>query len=104
MNLVRNAVEAMSDQAPETRLLRLATLPTTDGSVLASVEDSGSGLDATQANRIFEPFFTTKRDGMGLGLAICQTIVETHGGRLWMSPRVPRGCFFQFELPSRTTE
>ena len=99
LNLVKNGVEAMSDRAPEGRMLRLATLRTPDGSVLASVEDSGSGLDATQAARIFEPFFTTKPDGMGLGLAICQTIVETHGGRLWMVPRIPRGCCFQFELP-----
>jgi signal transduction histidine kinase len=89
----------MSGQAPGRRLLRLATLRTANGAVLAAVEDSGSGLDAIQASRIFEPFFTTKRDGMGLGLAICQTIVETHGGKLWMMPRVPRGCSFQFELP-----
>ncbi len=104
VNLLKNAVEAMSDQAPETRLLRMGTLPTADGSVFASVEDSGSGLDATQVTRIFEPFFTTKPDGMGLGLAICQTIIETHGGRLWMSPRVPRGCCFQFELPPANEE
>ncbi len=104
VNLVKNGVEAMIDQAPEGRLLRLVTGRAPDGSVHAAVEDSGSGLDAAQANRIFEPFFTTKRDGMGLGLAICQTIIETHRGRLWMSPRVPRGCAFQFELPSAKSQ
>ena len=100
LNLVKNGIESMSDQAPEGRRLRLATRRTAQGGSVTAVEDSGSGLDATAASRIFEPFFTTKSDGMGLGLAICQSIVEAHGGRLWMSPRAPHGCIFEFELPA----
>jgi C4-dicarboxylate-specific signal transduction histidine kinase len=99
LNLVKNAIESMSDQPPDGRRLRLTTRRTAHGGSVTTVEDSGGGLDATAASRIFEPFFTTKSDGMGLGLAICESIVQAHGGRLWMSTREPHGCIFQFELP-----
>jgi light-regulated signal transduction histidine kinase (bacteriophytochrome) len=65
-------------------------------STVVAVEDSGAGLDPAIASRIFEPFFTTKSDGLGMGLSICRSIIEAHGGRLWVSPRVPHGTAFRF--------
>ena len=100
VNLIKNGIEAMSDSAHEPRLLRVATRRAADGSALTAVADSGTGLEPTIVKRIFEPFFTTKRDGMGLGLSICHSIVEAHGGRLWVSQGIPRGCVFQFTLPA----
>jgi signal transduction histidine kinase len=71
-----------------------------DGSrVIVSVEDTGTGLDPAMAQRIFEPFFTTKADGLGMGLSICRSIIEAHGGRLWVSPREPNGTAFHFTVP-----
>jgi signal transduction histidine kinase len=67
--------------------------------VQVAVEDTGPWLDPAVAQRIFEPFFTTKPDGLGMGLSICRSIVEAHGGRLWASPRVPHGTAFQFTVP-----
>jgi signal transduction histidine kinase len=64
-----------------------------------AVADMGTGLDQAAKDRIFEPFFTTKPDGMGMGLSICGSIVEAHGGRLWASPNLPYGSIFQFSLP-----
>jgi len=69
------------------------------GLVLVAIEDTGTGLDPTIAERIFEPFFTTKSDGLGMGLSICRSIVEAHGGRLWASPRTPHGTALRFIIP-----
>ena len=70
------------------------------GSVLVTVEDTGPGLGTeTIAQRIFEPFFTTKSDGLGIGLSICRSIIEAHGGRLWVCPRAPHGAAFHFTIP-----
>ena len=68
------------------------------------IEDSGTGIDPSNLNRVFGPLFTTKERGMGMGLSICQSIVETHRGRIWVSPGVGRGSIFQFELPARSYE
>ena len=68
--------------------------------VLVSVEDSGPGIDPANIDRIFEPFFTTKSDGMGMGLAICRSIIEAHGGRLWASSGVDHGSVFSILLPA----
>ena len=64
-----------------------------------AVEDTGTGLDPAMADRIFTPFTTTKPHGMGMGLSICRSIIEAHGGRLWVSPRVPCGTVFRFTVP-----
>ena len=72
--------------------------------VLVAVRDSGPGLDPTSVDRLFEAFYTTKPDGMGMGLAICRSIIEAHGGRLWASANKPRGAVFQFTLPEGREE
>ena len=68
--------------------------------VLVAVADTGTGLDPTTADGIFDAFFTTKPDGIGMGLSICRSIVEAHGGRLWASPNSPRGSIFRFTVPA----
>ncbi|HEY2132541.1 MAG TPA: ATP-binding protein, partial [Acetobacteraceae bacterium] len=67
--------------------------------VVVAVEDTGPGLDPAIAPRIFEPFFTTKTDGLGMGLSICRSIIEAHGGYLWVSPRAPHGAALRFTVP-----
>jgi signal transduction histidine kinase len=99
LNLITNAIEAMRAAAEEPRSLRIGTKHGESDSLLISVEDSGAGIDATDRDRIFEPFFTTKPRGMGLGLSICRSIIEAHGGRLWAAPGQLRGTVFQFSLP-----
>ena len=71
----------------------------TGAGVLVAVEDTGPGLDPAIAQRIFDPFFTTKPNGMGMGLSICRSIIEAHGGRFWASPRVSCGTVFRFTVP-----
>jgi signal transduction histidine kinase len=69
-----------------------------EGGVLVSVSDTGLGIDPHDMNRIFNPLFTTKADGMGMGLAICRSIIEAHDGRLWVTANAPQGAVFQFTL------
>jgi PAS domain S-box-containing protein len=98
VNLVMNAVDAMSSVANRQRILKLKTqLHQPD--CLITVEDSGSGIDPQHAQRIFDPFFTTKSHGMGMGLAICRSVVENHGGRLSVARNLPYGTIFQVLLP-----
>jgi signal transduction histidine kinase len=66
--------------------------------------DTGSGIDPANLNRVFKAMFTTKARGMGMGLAICKSIIESHNGRIWVSAGSPRGSIFQFELPTGSTE
>lgn len=77
-----------------------------DGSdaVLVAIRDSGPGLDPTNMDRVFEPFYTTKPEGMGMGLAICRSIIDAHGGRLWVAANKPRGAVFRFTLPGERDE
>jgi signal transduction histidine kinase len=100
LNLIMNAIEAMSSVADRARILRLRSEIHEPQHVLLSVEDSGSGIDPKDANRIFDAFFTTKTRGMGMGLAICRSIVEAHGGRLWTARADPYGSIFRIELPT----
>ena len=99
LNLVVNAIEAMSDNAALDRTLLVASQEDDSGCVLVAVHDTGAGLPVECNDRVFESFYTTKSDGLGMGLAICRTIIETCGGRIWASPNTPRGAVFQFTLP-----
>jgi PAS domain S-box-containing protein len=100
LNLIMNAVEAMSSVADRERVLIVRS--ETDGSenVLITLEDSGTGIDPNHINRIFEAFFTTKAHGMGMGLSICRSIIESHSGQLWVSARSPYGSIFRAKLPA----
>jgi signal transduction histidine kinase len=100
INLIMNGVEAIGTIDDRPRLLRIRSRREEPGSVLVAVEDSGTGLDPTIAERIFDPFFTTKAGGMGMGLSICRSIIEGHGGRLWASPLSSYGAVVQFTLPT----
>ena len=104
LNLILNAVEAMSCLDEEARELRISTNTDTSNGVLFAAWDTGPGLDPSSGDRLFEAFYTTKPDGMGMGLAICRSIIETHGGRLWVTANEPRGAVFQFTLPSEQDE
>jgi PAS domain S-box-containing protein len=100
LNLILNALEAMSETSEGLRELLITTGRTESGDVLVAVRDSGPGLAPDAIERLFEAFYTTKLNGLGLGLSICRSIIETHGGRLWVSANAPRGAVFQFALPS----
>jgi signal transduction histidine kinase len=98
LNLTMNAAEAMNTTAEDLRVLVIASALETDG-VKVTVEDSGVGIDAKNTEQIFEAFFTTKPTGMGMGLAICRTIIAAHDGRLWATPGNSRGTVFHIVLP-----
>jgi C4-dicarboxylate-specific signal transduction histidine kinase len=99
VNLARNGLDAMEKLPCEDRVLRLGASRCDDKTIEIFVRDSGPGIDADARAMIFEPFFTTKVDGMGMGLAICRSIVERHDGRLWFSTGTPHGTTFHFTLP-----
>ncbi len=99
LNLVTNAVEAVSDNPVGSRVLNVSSKPGQSEETIIAVEDSGPGIDPKDLNRIFDAFFTTKSQGMGMGLSICRSIVELHGGRLWASTRRPHGSTFYLTLP-----
>ena len=100
LNLVENAADAMDTVSTRARVLRVKTAIYDSDGVLVSIEDSGPGIDSANIDRIFEPFFTTKSDGMGMGLAICRSLIEAHGGRLWASSGVDHGSVFSILLPA----
>ncbi|HYO83093.1 MAG TPA: ATP-binding protein [Bryobacteraceae bacterium] len=100
LNLMRNGLEAMRDSALGGEL-RIETRQADDGHLLVCVSDTGVGVTPEQAGRIFDAFFTTKPEGIGMGLAISRSIVESHGGRLWVAPNASRGATFCFTLPSQ---
>jgi len=99
LNLIVNAVESMSTLTEGPRELQISSARDATDSVLIAVRDSGPGLTPEDFERAFQAFHTTKPDGMGLGLSICRSIVEAHGGRLWATANAPRGAIFQFTLP-----
>jgi PAS domain S-box-containing protein len=100
LNLIMNAVEAMSLVTDRPRVLRIRSRRDGPDSVIVGVGDSGTGLDPAIAERIFDPFFTTKAGGMGMGLSICRSIIDAHGGRLWASPAPSHGALVEFTLPT----
>jgi PAS domain S-box-containing protein len=101
LNLIVNAIQAMSGIAEGPRELQISidAVPS-EGGVRVGVRDTGPGLSPENLSRLFEPFYTTKPEGMGMGLSICRSIIEAHGGRLWATPCEPRGALFQFTIPA----
>ena len=97
-NLVMNAIELMGSS--QTRVLRIKTELSQSNTAHVSIEDTGTGIKPSDVDRVFKPMFTTKARGMGMGLSICQSIIENHDGRIWISPRANGGSIFQFELPT----
>ena len=88
----------MSERSRE---LQISAGTTESGDVLVSVRDSGPGLDPAALEHLFKAFYTTKPNGLGMGLSICRSIIEAHGGRLWASANSPGGAVFRFTLPSK---
>jgi PAS domain S-box-containing protein len=101
LNLIINAVEAMSGIAEAPRELLITTRFAGSGDVLVSVLDSGPGMAPATVEHLFEAFYTTKPAGLGMGLSICRSIIEAHGGRLWAEANEPRGSIFQFLTPTQ---
>jgi PAS domain S-box-containing protein len=99
INLVMNGIEAMQSVSDRPRELVIGSHQDETHRVLVIVTDSGVGISAENADRLFNAFFTTKSSGMGMGLSICRSIIEAHGGRLWATANVPHGATFQFTLP-----
>lgn len=98
-NLVLNAIEAVDEVTARDRCVRVQTTLNQRDEVEVAVSDNGPGMPTELADRIFEPFFTTREQGMGMGLAISRSIVEEHGGRLWVTPNRDHGVTFRFTLP-----
>jgi C4-dicarboxylate-specific signal transduction histidine kinase len=98
VNLLLNAIQALDAVAPALRQIEVASMRD-DGCVKLSVADRGPGVPAAAAGRLFEPFNTTRPQGLGLGLSICRTIVESHGGRIGHAPRDGGGTVFTVQLP-----
>ena len=99
LNLIVNAVEAMSAVHDRSRELTIVSRQDGSNAVLVEVRDSGNGLDPQRAEQVFEAFYTTKAEGIGIGLSISRSIIEAHGGRLWASANAPHGAVFRFSLP-----
>jgi PAS domain S-box-containing protein len=99
LNLILNAVEAMSSVEGGARELSIGTKQSEASDILVVVQDSGPGIDSEEMERVFAPFYTTKTSGIGMGLSICRSIMAAHGGRLWAEANQPRGAIFQFTLP-----
>jgi PAS domain S-box-containing protein len=104
LNLIVNAVEAMGSVGEGTRELTISTEQTKTKGVLVAVRDSGPGIDPENIERVFEAFYTTKTSGVGMGLSICRSIIDAHGGRLWAEAAEPHTAIFQFTLPGVESE
>ena len=100
LNLILNAVEAMASVEAGARELLISTKQNETNGIVVAVGDSGPGIDPENLDRVFEAFYTTKSSGVGMGLSICRSIIEAHGGRLWADANKPRGAIFQFTLPN----
>jgi signal transduction histidine kinase len=104
LNLILNAAEAMSSVEAGARELLISTEQNQANGVLVAVRDSGPGIDPEHLERVFEAFYTTKSSGVGMGLSICRSIIDVHGGRLWAEVNAPLGAVFQFTLPGAEKE
>jgi signal transduction histidine kinase len=104
MNLIVNAIEALSSICESSRELVITTAKGEPDGVLVEVRDSGPGLRSLDLERVFDAFITTKPGGLGMGLSICRTIIEAHGGRLWATAAQPQGATFQFTLPAQSNQ
>jgi signal transduction histidine kinase len=93
-----NAIEAM--QTEELRILSIRSCVSKPDFVHVTVEDTGTGIEPSNHDHIFDPMFTTKERGMGIGLSICRSIIESHNGRIWVTRGIDKGSIFQFELPT----
>src|SRR5258707_6115107 len=100
LNLIVNAIQSMSGVEAGNRELHISTVRIEPEGVCVAVRDTGHGLCPESLPRLFEPFYTTKPEGMGLGLSICRSVIEAHGGRLWATPCKPQGALFQFTIPA----
>jgi C4-dicarboxylate-specific signal transduction histidine kinase len=100
LNLIVNAIQSMSGVEHGNRELHISTVSIEPEGVRVGVRDTGPGLSPESLPRLFEPFYTTKPQGMGMGLSICRSIIEAHGGRLWATACEPRGALFQFTIPA----
>jgi C4-dicarboxylate-specific signal transduction histidine kinase len=101
LNLILNAIQAMSELAGGIRELHISTEIVESERVCVAVRDSGPGVSPQDLGRLFEPFYTTKPNGMGMGLSICRSIIEAHGGRLWATGHESQGALFRFAIPAR---
>jgi signal transduction histidine kinase len=101
LNLITNAIEAMAT-VDGPRVLAVTSNLRDDGGVMIAISDTGTGIGAQDLQRVFNPLFTTKSGGMGMGLSICRSIIEAHGGMLWVVPNEPRGSIFQIVLGADT--
>ena len=99
LNLLRNALDAMSGVDDRLRVLLIRTERDEDDQVRLTVKDAGVGFDPQVADRLFKAFYTTKNDGMGIGLSVCRSIIESHRGRLWATPNDSEGATFSFSIP-----
>ena len=104
LNLILNAVEAMSSVDDTARELSISTEQSQAGGVHVAVHDLGPGIDPEHLERVFEAFYTTKSRGIGMGLSICRSLIHAHGGRLWAEANEPRGAVFQFTLPAAESD
>jgi C4-dicarboxylate-specific signal transduction histidine kinase len=100
LNLILNALQAIGAVSEDARQVLITTSLTELNDLNIGVQDTGPGLSPETLSRLFEPFYTTKPNGMGMGLSICRSIVEAHGGRLWATRCEPRGALFQFTIPA----
>ena len=100
LNLIMNAIEAMCEISEGSRELLVGSRIESPDDVVVTVRDSGPGLTSGSLDHLFDPFYTTKPNGMGMGLSICRSIIEAHGGRLWATRCEPRGALFQFMIPA----
>ena len=100
LNLIVNGADAMEGVARDLRELVIGSLENAAGAIVLTVKDVGAGIDAGNFDHLFDAFFTTKPAGMGMGLAICKSIVEAHGGTIWATSKPGQGATFQFTLPA----